>query len=141
MRALDRTLQEGISETTAVSGVARLLSASDVLLRLDSQYERYRGPRPADLWSQFGGTNPTNGLGAPTTFGAPTVNTPDPRQPMVDEQYTANPNSSTPTPPLVVYPVDNVRQVIRSEVTSQPPVVQAVLGSPSIAFIGRTSDE
>jgi arabinofuranan 3-O-arabinosyltransferase len=123
VRALDRTLQEGISETTAVSGVARLLSASDVLLRLDSQFERYRGPRPADLWSQFGGTNPTNGLGAPTTFGTPTVNTPDPRQPMVDEQYTANPNSSIPTPPLVVYPVDNVRQVIRSEVTNQPTVL------------------
>jgi len=123
IRALDRTLQEGISETTAVSGVARLLSASDVLLRLDSQFERYRGPRPADLWEQFGGTTPTNGLGTPTTFGAPTVNTPDPRLPMVDEQYIANPNSQTPTPPLVVYPVDNVRPLLRSEVTSQPTVV------------------
>ena len=123
VRALDRTLQEGISETTAVTGVAKLLSASDVLLRLDSQYERYRGPRPAELWSQFGGTNPTNGLGTPTTFGTPTVNTPDPRQPMVDEQFIANPASSTPTPPLVAYPVDNVRPLLRSEVTSQPTVV------------------
>lgn len=123
VRALDRTLQEGITETTAVAGVARLLSASDVLLRLDSQFERYRGPRPADLWEQFGGTNPSNGLGTPTTFGEPTVNTPDPRQPMVDEQYIANPYSTTPTPPLVVYPVDDVRPIIRSETTNQPTVI------------------
>lgn len=123
VRALDRTLQEGISEASAVSGVARLLSASDVLLRLDSQFERYRGPRPADLWSQFGGTDPANGLGAPTTFGTPTVNTPDARQPMVDEQYLANPNSSTPLPPLVIYPVDNVRPLLRSEVTGEPTVI------------------
>lgn len=123
LRALDRTLQEGIAETAAVASVARLLSASDVLLRLDSQFERYRAPRPPDLWSQFGATSVPDGLGAPTTFGTPTVNTADPRQPMVDEQRLANPLSMAPTPPLAVFPVDGVRPILRSETTLIPTVV------------------
>jgi hypothetical protein len=123
VRALDRTLQEGIGETDAIAGVARLLSASDVLLRLDSQYERYRGPLPAVLWTQFGGMTPTNGLGVPTTFGDPTVNTPDPRQPMIDEPNIAAGASTLTTPPLVVYPVNGVRPILRSELTENPTVI------------------
>lgn len=123
VRALDRSLQEGVAETDAVAGVARLLSASDVLLRLDSQYERYRGPLPAQLWNEFGGTDPTNGLGAPTTFGSPVVNTPDPRQPMVDEQHIASGAATASTPPLAAYPVDGVRQILRSESTGNPTVL------------------
>ena len=123
LRALDHTLQEGVGETAAVAGVARLFSASDVLLRLDSQYERYRGPRPSDLWTQFGGTTPSNGLGTPTTFGAPVLNTPDPRQPMVDEQHIADSSGSNATPPLAAYPVDSVRSIVRSELTNNPTVL------------------
>ena len=123
LRALDHTLQEGVGETAAIAGVARLFSASDVLLRLDSQYERYRGPRPSDLWTQFGGTTPSNGLGTPTTFGSPIINTPDPRQPMVDEQHIADSTGSNATPPLAAYPVDGVRPILRSEATSNPTVL------------------
>ncbi len=123
LRALDHTLQEGVGETAAVAGVARLFSASDVLLRLDSQYERYRGPRPSDLWAQFGGTTPSNGLGTPTTFGSPIINTPDPRQPMIDEQHIADSSGSNATPPLAAYPVAGVRPILRSEVTSNPTVL------------------
>ncbi len=123
LRALDHTLQEGVGETAAVAGVARLFSASDVLLRLDSQYERYRGPRPSDLWTQFGTTTPSNGLGAPTIFGSPVVNTPDPRQPMVDEQHIAGSSGSNATPPLAAYPVAGVRPILRSQVTNNPTVL------------------
>ena len=123
LRALDRTFQEGVAETAAVADVARLYSASDVLLRLDSQFERYRGPRPFDLWTDFGGENPTNGLGSPTTCGSPTLNIPDRRQPMVDELYMAANGGSSATPPLAVYPVDGVRPIVRSETTSRPTVI------------------
>ncbi|MEX1217447.1 MAG: alpha-(1-_3)-arabinofuranosyltransferase family protein [Acidimicrobiales bacterium] len=123
LRALDRTLQEGVGEISAVKGIAQLLSASDVLLRLDSQYERYRGPRPTELWTQFGEMNPSNGLGAPTTFGAPVVNTPDLRQPMIDEQRLAMSGSQTLTPPLAVYPVEGVRPILRAESTSTPTIL------------------
>ena len=123
LRALDRTFQEGVAETAAVADIARLYSASDVLLRLDSQFERYRGPRPFDLWTDFGGDNPTNGLDAPKTFGSPTLNIPDRRQPMVDELYMAANGGFSATPPLAVYPVDGVRPILRSETTSQPTVI------------------
>ncbi|MEI7623949.1 MAG: alpha-(1-_3)-arabinofuranosyltransferase family protein [Actinomycetes bacterium] len=122
VRALDRTFQEGVGEPGAVAGVAQLLSASDVLLRLDSQYERYRGPRPTDLWAQFGGSNPSNGLGTPTEFGDPSVNVADPRQPMIDEQHLAT-TPSRATPPLVAYPVSDVRALLRAEPTSSPTVL------------------
>ena len=123
LRALDRTFQEGVSEAAAVADVARLYSASDVLLRLDSQYERYRGPRPVDLWNDFGAENPANGLGRPTTFGTPLINTPDPRQPMIDDLYLASNGGTSATPPLAVYPVDGVRPILRAESTQQPTVI------------------
>lgn len=123
LRALDRPFQEGVGDPQAIAGVARLFSASDVLLRLDSQFERYRGPVPSTLWSQLGGTTPSNGLGSPTTFGTPVVNVPDQRQPMIDEQKLASGTRSTATPPLAIYPVDNVRPLLRSETTGQPTVL------------------
>ena len=123
LRALDRPFQEGVGEPQAIAGVARLFSASDVLLRLDSQYERYRGPIPSTLWNQLGGTTPSNGLGSPTTFGMPVVNVPDQRQPMIDEQHLAALSRQMATPPLAIYPVDNVRPLLRSETTRQPTVL------------------
>ena len=123
LRALDRPFQEGVGDPQAIAGVARLFSASDVLLRLDSQFERYRGPVPSTLWSQLGGTTPSNGLGSPTTFGTPVINVPDQRQPMIDEQHIAASTRSTVTPPLAIYPVENVRPLLRSESTSQPTVL------------------
>ena len=123
LRALDRPFQEGVGDPQAIAGVARLFSASDVLLRLDSQYERYRGPIPSTLWSQLGGTTPSNGLGSPTTFGTPVINVPDQRQPMIDEQHLASGSRSKATPPLAVYPVDNVRPLLRSETTQQPTIL------------------
>lgn len=123
LRALDRPFQEGVGEPQAIAGVARLFSASDVLLRLDSQYERYRGPVPSTLWSQLGGTTPSNGLGSPITFGTPRANAPDQRQPMIDEQHLAAGSGTTVTPPLAIYPVDNVRPLVRSESTRQPTVL------------------
>jgi len=123
LRALDRPFQEGVGEPQAIAGVARLFSASDVLLRLDSQFERYRGPVPSTLWSQLGGASPSNGLGSPTTFGTPTVNIPDQRQPMIDEQHLAAGSRPSVTPPIAIYPVDNVRPLLRSETTGQPTVL------------------
>ena len=122
LRALDAQFQEGVGDPAAVADIARLFSASDVLLRLDSQYERYHGPRPADLWAQFGAGDAANGLGAPVTFGDPTTATADPRQPTIDEAELARRGSSV-TPPLAVLPVDGVRPKVRAESTRHPTIV------------------
>lgn len=123
IRALDRRLQEGVADPASVAPIARMLSASDVLLRMDSQYERYRSPRPADLWSLFGGNRGVDGLGAPTTFGVPYKAVADPRQPTIDEQELARSISSQLPPPLAVFPVSDVRPIIRAESTSGSLVV------------------
>jgi len=123
LRALDRRLQEGVADPAAVAPIARLLSASDVLLRMDSQYERYRSPRPADLWALFGGSAGGDGLGAPTTFGEPYAAVADPRQPTVDELELGRSVSSQLPPPLAVFPVADVRPIVRAETTSGSLVV------------------
>ncbi len=114
-RALDTGLQEGPFDIRSLVPVARLLSASDVLLRMDTQYERYRGPRPADLWSLFGEDAGTAGLGPATTFGDRAPAVADPRQPTRDEQELARPTDAEDPPPLAVYPVDDVRPIVRAE--------------------------
>jgi arabinofuranan 3-O-arabinosyltransferase len=123
IRALDRRLQEGVADPASVAPIARLLSASDVLLRMDSQYERYRSPRPADLWSLFGSGQAVDGLGTPTTFGVPYKAVADPRQPTVDEQELGRTISAELPPPLAVFPVSDVRPVVRAESTSGSLVV------------------
>jgi arabinofuranan 3-O-arabinosyltransferase len=117
LRALDRRFQEGVGDPASVAPVARLLSASDLLLRMDSQYERYRGPRPADLWNLFH-TAGADGLGTPLIFGDPTVAVADPRQPTIDEQELARPTDADTAPPLAIFPIDGVRPIVRAESTS-----------------------
>lgn len=117
IRALDRRLQDGTSDPAGIAPVARFFSASDVLLRLDTQYERFRGPRPADLFALFGAYEGTDGLGAPRTFGSPSAAQPDQRQPTLDEQELARAPGTDETPPLAIYPVTGVRSLLRAEPT------------------------
>jgi len=120
VRALDNRIQESIFQAGSVAPIARLLGASDVLLRMDSQYERYHAPRPADLWAQFGREKglPALGLAAPRTFGHPTPFVPDPRQPTLDEFELARSTTGSPNPPLAIYPVSGARSIVRAEPTS-----------------------
>lgn len=125
LRALDVPIQESIFEPASVAPIARLFGASDVLLRMDTQYERYHAPRPADLWREFGGAEglPALGLAAPQTFGHPTPFLPDPRQPTVDEYELARSTLAAPTPPLALYPVSGARSIVRVQPTSDALVV------------------
>ncbi|MCZ7531357.1 MAG: DUF3367 domain-containing protein [Acidimicrobiia bacterium] len=67
MASFDLRLQQNVLDAQAVAPIAQLISASDVLLRSDLQFERYRTPRPRDLWNQL--VPPPPGLGEPVTFG------------------------------------------------------------------------
>ncbi len=120
IRALDVPIQESVFEPGSVAPIAQLFGASDVLLRMDTQYERYHAPRPADLWSEFGGASglPALGLAAPRTFGHPTPFLPDQRQPTVDEYELARPTNVSLNPPLALYPVSDARSMIRAEPTT-----------------------
>ena len=109
LRALDRRAQEGVFEPDAVAPVARLFAATDVLARNDSQYERYRGPRPTTLWPEL---STARGLGAAKVFGAGIANVADPRRPMRDEiALGTSPGIATP-PALAVLPVSDASHLI-----------------------------
>ncbi len=83
LEALDRSLQEGWFEPAALAPVARLLGASDVLVRNDLAYERYRTVRPRVAWPLL--ISAGNGLGDPVTFGDGYENVAGPARPMIDE--------------------------------------------------------
>lgn len=122
LRALDRRFQEGVGSTDGVAGVARLFSAQAVLLRLETEYERYRAPRPADLWHMFSTTLPVNGLLLKDTFGDDYVPSADPRQPTIDETELARRGGSA-VPPLALFGVTDVPPMLRAVSTERPTVL------------------
>ena len=66
--ALDTEIQEGRLDPDALAPLARLMGVGDVVLRSDLQFERFRTPRPADLWAEIRdapGFAPLVGFGEP----------------------------------------------------------------------------
>ncbi len=112
LSAFDRRLQEGWFEPSSVAGVAALMGVGEVNLRSDLQYERYRTPRPRNLWAEM---NTTPGLGAPETFGDPVPNRAIPRLPLVDEVALGTPPDDADPPPVAAFPVERPRDVLRAE--------------------------
>lgn len=113
--ALDNPLQQGTFDTAALAPIARLMSAGDVLVQYDQQYERYDTPRPSLLEHLFATVPP--GLGQPISFGAPSSNVST--LAMLDETYFDTP-PATPHAPITIYPVANPRPVFRAEPISDP---------------------
>ena len=111
IRALDRRIQEGVFEPQAVAPIARLMGVGDVLFRFDTQYERYRGPRPRQLWLAVG--DGVDGLGRPVAFGAPFANLPDHGTPLVDDLTIAGADLDDP-PALVAFPVLDAQPIVRA---------------------------
>ncbi len=120
VRSLDRRIQEGVLETSAVPDLARLMGVGDVMLRSNLAYERYRTPRPRSTWDLFTSTRPA-GLGAPQTYGPPVAE--DPGIPFTDE-ITLGTKASVPDPPaLAVFPVSNTQPIVRTATTTRPLLV------------------
>jgi arabinofuranan 3-O-arabinosyltransferase len=115
--ALDRRIQEGVFESAALAPMARILGAGDVLLRSDLQWERYRTPRPRDLWDRM--NPPPPGLEEPVAFGAPEPNEPPiergRQSPLVDEVTLAIPPGTPNPPPVAVFPVEDPQPMVRVE--------------------------
>ena len=80
--ALDRRLQEGTIDSRSIGPIAQVLAAGDIVSRNDLQYERFRTPRPPQLWDLL---VHTPGLGPVLGFGPTTPNVAGPEQPLIDE--------------------------------------------------------
>jgi arabinofuranan 3-O-arabinosyltransferase len=117
--AIDNPLQQGTMDWRGLAPIARLMSAGDVLVEYDEQYERYDPPRPALLLHDLR-TTPA-GLGEPVAFGTLRQNLST--LTMFDETYFDLPPGIPKTPPVVIYPVSDPRKVIRADSLSDPLVI------------------
>ncbi|MEZ5272691.1 MAG: alpha-(1-_3)-arabinofuranosyltransferase family protein [Ilumatobacteraceae bacterium] len=106
--ALDDRIQQGTLDPAALAPVARALGVDTIWLTNDQAYDRFRTPLPTALAEWF---QQVPGLGAPTSYGTPTVNVPD--IPMVDEQALAT-GEPAALPPVMLYPVDDPQQMVRA---------------------------
>lgn len=119
--SLDRSIQEGWFEMNSLAPTARLLGASDILVRNDLEFERYRTVRPRVLWSSL--AEGPAGLGPALGFGDGYVNRADPDQPMLDEGELGIPLDAVDPPALVVFPVEEPHALVRAEPTTGGTVV------------------
>jgi len=108
--ALDREIQEGRFDPDGFAPLARLLGVGDVVVRSDLQYERYRTPRPADLWAQL---VEAPGFGPPITFGEAIPNVAGPERPLVDAHTLSRPAERPDPPPVAVLPVLETQDIVR----------------------------
>ncbi|MDQ1635934.1 MAG: arabinofuranan 3-O-arabinosyltransferase, partial [Frankiaceae bacterium] len=117
IRALDRRMQEGVFEPTALPDIARLMSVGDVVMRNDLQYERFRTPRPRSTWN--GLTTPVpNGLIAPEGFGPPVQEKPE--IPLTDEVTLGTPTGAANPPAMGVFGVTDPAPIVRTERAAAP---------------------
>jgi arabinofuranan 3-O-arabinosyltransferase len=118
--ALDRRMQEGVLETSALAPVARLMGVGDVVLRSDLQYERFRSPRPKPTWQLFSAA--AAGLAAPMTFGPPYPSGPT-VIPLIDETTLATPPDAPDPPAVAAFPVDDSLPIVRAALAERPLVI------------------
>jgi arabinofuranan 3-O-arabinosyltransferase len=115
VRALDTSIQDNVFDPETLAPMAQLMSAGDVLLQNDLQYERFAATYPSNLTASLTPRPP--GLGTPVRFGgrinSDTIIGPLGREAQLDLPF------SRPYPhQLAVYPVATPRALIRTEPTS-----------------------
>jgi len=120
LQAIDESVQDGVFVPSTLAPIARLFSAGDILFESDEQYERFNTARPQPLWLQL--VNPATGLGAPVSFGKPTIY-PTLVYPLQDETQLGIATGAPLPPPVAVFAVSNPRPLVRAEWTSLPILV------------------
>ncbi|MEX5633970.1 alpha-(1-_3)-arabinofuranosyltransferase domain-containing protein [Parafrankia sp. FMc2] len=120
LRALDRRLQEGVLDPASIPGIARLMSAGDVVLRSNLAYERFRTPRPRATWDLIAGQRPA-GLSEPRTFGPPVLE--DPGIPFTDEITLGTDAEVIDPPALADFAVADPHSILRAQSTRAPLLV------------------
>ncbi len=125
LEAVDTPLQDGVMDPDTLAPMASLMSAGDILVQYDQQYERYDTPNPQQLADDLAVTPP--GLSQPVSYGTPRPNV----SPVghFDEQTLARPANQGWTSPLVTYPVDKDPRPIDRAESLQSPLVVAGNGS------------
>ena len=138
IRALDSTLQDGTANAASIAPIARLFGASDVLVQMDGQYERYSTPLPPYLAHVFSSAG--SGMSLSSTYG-PTTSFEALNGPYINEQVLALPFGSQWPQSLQIYRVTGARPLVRSESQSSPILVAGDgSGLVSMANLGMLSN-
>ncbi|MGI8492402.1 MAG: alpha-(1-_3)-arabinofuranosyltransferase domain-containing protein [Acidimicrobiales bacterium] len=137
LQALDAALQEQTLDPAAIAPMARLMSAGQVLLQSDLQYERYALPLPQVIWQQL---DPAPaGLSQPAGFGSPAATKPI-KYPQLDQYQLGLPTGASYPPPLAVFSVPGARPIVRAEPADEPLVVagsgQGLLEAAGAGLLG-----
>ena len=121
LNALDRRLQEGVLEPSAIAPIARLMSVGDVVYRADLETDRFDlvagGPGLAAAHEPVGGQGPGHAgrvRHEPRSAAALSQE---------DEIALALPPDSPDPPPVSVFPVRNAPSIVRAENAGAPLVV------------------
>jgi arabinofuranan 3-O-arabinosyltransferase len=109
--AMDDPIQEDVANFNALAPMARLLSAGDVMVEYDQNYDHYGIPQPELLARQLQPTPP--GLTDPVDFGAPRPNVSTTST--LNEQDLAAPADQAWPSPEVTYSVTDPRPILRAE--------------------------
>ncbi len=117
----DNTIQRSNLNPNGLAAVLRLMSAGDMLVTNDLAYERYQLPSPPTTMKLFQSDLP--GFSAPKTFGTKTTNYPTFNLPYYDTQTLATPFNEYKQYPLVDYPVNNARPIVRLESAQNPLII------------------
>ena len=118
--ALDTEVQEGRLDTGALAPLARLMGVGEVVFRGDLQYERYRTPRPPDLWAEL---LEAPGLEEPRQFGTGLPNLPFRERPLVDEHTLDRPLEAAVPPYTAVFAVQDAQSILRTADPTRPIVL------------------
>lgn len=129
MNSLDEPLQDWSFDPSSYSALLRLISAGDLVLRSDLEYERYRTPRPRPT---YGWMQRVAGLTDETGFGLPVPNRAKLPAPLLDELELAQPRDAPDPSPVTVWDVEGAEPIARG-VTAETPTILAGSGQGIVA--------
>lgn len=120
MNAIDAPLQDGSFDPASYAAILRLISAGQLVLRSDLEYERYRTPRPRPT---YGLMRQVAGLVNETGFGRPVPNRAEPPAPLLDELELAAQSSAADPSPVTVWDVTDAPSIARGVTTDRPTIL------------------
>jgi arabinofuranan 3-O-arabinosyltransferase len=120
LNALDVPLQQGSFDPRSLVPVSQLMGVGTIAHRGDLQFERFRTPRPRNVWHLL---TSAEGLEEPLTFGEGIPNEADPRLPLDDEVYFATPSEWPDAPAVSLFDLEDPRSIVRTVSASSPTVM------------------
>ncbi len=134
LNAIEAPFQSGRPEPDVWAPIARMMGVGQIVLRADTQYERYRTPRPRLTFAQL---LSAAGLTRAASFGDPVPNDPDGVLQLDDEVELAIPSSLADPSPVELFDVEDPRQVLRTVDATAPQLLAGdAHGVVALASVG-----